>query len=693
MSLTSMLLNMGGGVGSSTRDFGSGAGYLKLPSLPKDETYFSIWKLKVEAQIRGFGLMEVLENKEQELHVKVLDRLNVYQREREDMKEQGQSKVTEVINLTQEQKDTITNRMNKVYAALAETLVTADQMRILLNKSNVPDGDAYQLWKAIKDRYDIRPSDASKERLWEIFNGMKMNPGDDFKTYKAKVEEAVANLYTVGEMVPETRIKAKLITGLSSQYGPFVGALYAQDYTAMNLMDLCKKINDFEESTVFKNAHTDINETIPGMTAMVKDYMKRKAWSGKGNERDKGMKCFTCNKEGHRAYYCELNKDKKRCINCKRIGHTTNECRYPKKENNNINNHDNKSKVDTVSDKKTSSDTNSDYFNFFAPVIPYDQHHEISSDTWLLDSGASRHLCTKKSNMENLRKPSQVIHMKCANRQLVKLNRIGEVTMKIKTNQRNVMLTLGEAAYAPTFQCNIVSVGKLTDAGMKVMFGDNGAVVFDGNMKPVMVARKVGKLYIISGQVSLHKVLDGINDTVMALKETNSDMSNVELWHQRLGHIGYSGLKLIINRGSVEGLNIKSIDDEWIQQHKCDSCIYGKQHRAPFGNEWRDKAADRMERAHADLCGPVQPTRNGECYLSTIIDEATRMIFGELIIKKSDAPQGIIVWCIKARTYTGTTLKQFHSDGGGEYRGKELLQFFQSEGTEVKSTLTQYTAA
>jgi hypothetical protein len=225
-----MLMNMNASTSSK-----SNSGYIKLPALPKDEHLFSIWKLKVEAIIRGAGLIEVLEYDQSELHAKALARLNVY-RKQKDQKEDKEEEEADVEELTEEQKDLLMNKSFKVYAVLADSLITADQIRILLNKKNVPDGDAYRLWKAIKERYDIRTTDATKERLWEIFNGLKMNISDDFKTYKGKVEEAVANLYTVEEEVPDSRVKAKIITGLSARYSAFVGALYTQDYSNLKMV-------------------------------------------------------------------------------------------------------------------------------------------------------------------------------------------------------------------------------------------------------------------------------------------------------------------------------------------------------------------------------------------------------------------------------------------------------------------------
>ena len=672
MSLTSLFFN------SENKMFGSkdqGSGYIRLPSLPKDENHFVIWKLKAEAVIRGAGLMSVLEYPADELQVRELKQINIYRKERDP--EQLEKK-DPLGDLTQEQKDIIANRMYKVYAILAETLVTADQMRILLNKKAVPEGNAYALWKAIKDRYDIRTSDATKERLWEIFNGLKMNQQDDFKAYKAKVEEAAANLFSVDEEVPDNRIKAKLITGLTSRYSAFVGALYTQDYSTMKMNELCKKINDFEESTVFKNTSIDTVDPPAGLVALFNDYRQKAEKNNPGNKGKEPFKCFTCHMVGHRAYDCDANKDKKKCINCKRIGHIYDECRFPKKAHL-------KPATDPAKDNIKEKQ---DYGFFFAPVIPYDQYATINKDTWILDSGASRHLCTQKEKMKNWRTPTQRIEMKCANTQTVTLDSVGETTLLVKNSpqDRSMKLLLKNVVFAPTFACNIISVGKLVRVGAQVIFGEKGAMVFTKEGKMVLTAVKMGQLFIVRTNENFSSL--PTMENIFNFNEINPVESAVtascELWHNRLGHLGISGLKNLLTHNAVDGLNCNPANIDRLTGHVCGSCMKGKQHRNAFGYEWKDKAEEVMDRIHGDLCGPVL---NGQGYLSDIIDEKSRYIFGQIIQTKDEATDGIIHWHNKAKRVHGKPAKEFHTDGGGEYRSKELLNYFKAEGVEVTSTL------
>ena len=694
MSLTSSLFSNGG----SSNKIGTlaSSSFIKLQPLPKDESMFNIWKLKVEATIRGCGLNDVLNYSNTSvvkglmsvLQKQTLDKLNQYRAEREASSTENKESKQE--QLTQEQKDIIENQSYKVYSALADTLTTADQLRILLNKQEVPEGDANRLWLAIKARYDIQGTDATKERLWEIFNGIKMKNEEDFKTYKGRVEEAVANLCTIQEAVPESRIKAKLIAGLTWRYSPFVGALYASDHTHITTAQLCKNINDYEESNVFRSHGIEVEEEKQGFAAMVKDDKK------KVNDHKKKKECYHCHKTGHFAADCYKNKNKdkkcnkchkvghveadcytntkKKCNKCYKVGHNTNECRRNNNNNNSSNHHNRNNNTSNYKNNKNDDDNNdqeTEYGNYFLPVI----NEPINSNTWILDSGASKHVCTNKEIMNNMQPLPTAITIKCANKQAVQLKETGRVRLNLINSAREIFVTFKEVAYAPTFQCNILSVGMLVKAGLKVVFGDTGAMAIDNKGTVIITAKKFGNLFI----VTLVKPVEYAN----AVTEEKPE-EQPELWHQRLGHMSYHGIKKVISVNSVNGLPLKEMS---INMLKCSDCMNGKQHRHAFNHEWNDKAEEVMDRVHADTVGPMEEDRAGNRYSSMLIDEKSRQLFVELVAKKSDIASGIMKWCNSAKTYQQKTLIEFHVDGGGEYKGKELKQYFENEGIHVTTTL------
>ena len=71
------------------------------------------------------------------------------------------------------------------------------------------------------------------------------------------------------------------------------------------------------------------------------------------------------------------------------------------------------------------------------------------------------------------------------------------------------------------------------------------------------------------------------------------------LWHQRLGHIGEKGLRILHGNGNVEGMSNSSLDFDFSQH-----CVYGKQNRVSFPSSAK-RANKILELVHSDVFGPV----------------------------------------------------------------------------------------
>ena len=60
-----------------------------------------------------------------------------------------------------------------------------------------------------------------------------------------------------------------------------------------------------------------------------------------------------------------------------------------------------------------------DFGYYFATVLSQANTTVIDRDTWILDSGATKHLCTSLQQLTNIRTPDEEIQMTCANNQKV----------------------------------------------------------------------------------------------------------------------------------------------------------------------------------------------------------------------------------------------------------------------------------
>ena len=100
------------------------------------------------------------------------------------------------------------------------------------------------------------------------------------------------------------------------------------------------------------------------------------------------------------------------------------------------------------------------------------------------------------------------------------------------------------------------------------------------------------------------------------------------------------------------------------------------------------KAQHVLARVHADVCGPMPvPSLGGHRYMLVLVDEWSRMLFGFLLSRKSDAASRIMEWCRFAAVKQGRSVVEFHSDGGGEFVSVELKRFFTASGISATTTL------
>jgi hypothetical protein len=178
-----------------------------------------------------------------------------------------------------------------------------------------------------------------------------------------------------------------------------------------------------------------------------------------------------------------------------------------------------------------------------------------------------------------------------------------------------------------------------------------------------------------------------------AVKCVESLKVDVMQWHTRLGHLGVTGMARLATAKAVKGL--EEVETELSKrsvtlQDLCGGCAQGKAHRAAIGKGSRPdwvKAVEPMDRWHADSFGPFPPTLSGKRYMVLIVDEASDKTFGFTMKYKSDEASAIEACYRQVKVLHGKSLKEFHTDGGGEFHSDELKAFWTHEGTKPTDTM------
>ena len=101
-------------------------------------------------------------------------------------------------------------------------------------------------------------------------------------------------------------------------------------------------------------------------------------------------------------------------------------------------------------------------------------------------------------------------------------------------------------------------------------------------------------------------------------------------WHRRLRHMSEKGMKVLLYKGKLPGLESIDLD-------LCEDCIFGKQRKVGFLKIGRTPKSEWLDLVHADVWGPAEVTSlGGSQYFITFIDDATRKLWMYFLKHKSD---------------------------------------------------------
>lgn len=167
----------------------------------------------------------------------------------------------------------------------------------------------------------------------------------------------------------------------------------------------------------------------------------------------------------------------------------------------------------------------------------------------LYDSGASCHMSPYRDHFENYVKiiPKPIV---AADKRCFQAIGKGDLRVKIPNGPKSTTILLKEVLHCPDMGLTLVSIGKITSAGYKVIF----------------------------------------------------KRSTIEEFHRRMGHISPETAKRMVSEGVVKGVELNS--NSTIQT--CDSCEYAKMTRKPIKRARQTPRASKFgDEIHSDVWGPL----------------------------------------------------------------------------------------
>ena len=188
------------------------------------------------------------------------------------------------------------------------------------------------------------------------------------------------------------------------------------------------------------------------------------------------------------------------------------------------------------------------------------------------------------------------------------------------------------------------------------------------NMKVVAIRTKVGRMFKLD--VNMPKF-----ETAM-YGETQSHITDLNIWHKRIGHLNFQRLKNLPSSGLVTGLPKFNTSDPSIV---CSACQFGKHTRQPFSHQGT-RSSQSLELIHSDVWTSPHPSLSGCKYFVTFIDDYSRKTWVYFLKLKSETFGAFKTFKAMVEKQTGHSILTLRTDGGGEYMSGEFETFLAQEG-------------
>ena len=154
------------------------------------------------------------------------------------------------------------------------------------------------------------------------------------------------------------------------------------------------------------------------------------------------------------------------------------------------------------------------------------------NDTWIVDSGASKHMTGYKDCLSTLVKKESHQKVKLGDDYQYPIKGVREASYKLKPKK---LVKMKDVLYVPSLKKNLLSISVLEKKGFRVTFVDGQVLMWPKGKTiddAIMIRVEEGGLYKLKGK---------LNQALM-----HSTIKPCELWHRRFVHLHYRSLPIMI---------------------------------------------------------------------------------------------------------------------------------------------------
>ena len=423
------------------------------------------------------------------------------------------------------------------------------------------------VWKALADQFQ-RKTLANKLELKRKLFSLRLADGGSVQDHIKAMTEVFDELTVMDDPVKEEDRVVYLLASLPERYNVLVTALEASPEVPAFAIVTERLLH---EESKMKNRSADSDQE----GALIGKFKKR-------------GRCHFCNRPGHFKRECEAYAKVKGQI---------------KK----------RTKAGAFKVTISAEDTNSSDGEGTGLVVQHALTGDCNlRDRWILDSGATCHMCNSASQFTNLQTLTDSLTVTLGDGHMLQATGRGDVILQMKLpHAKSQECTLHNVLFVPGLAYNLLSVTSAAKKDKITTFYDLRCEIRDTKSRLIACGHREGSLYYLDHH--------GVPPQVHSVREQESSRGTI--WHRRFGHLGEQSLKLLVKNSMVNGL-----DCDYSQELDfCESCTEGKSHRSPFQSSTSKRAVQVLELVHSDVCGKIGArSLGGGEYFVTFIDDHTR---------------------------------------------------------------------
>jgi len=414
----------------------------------------------------------------------------------------GHVDATEVLAEGANEQNTASFRLKSQRAFSSIVMAVSTSQLYLVTSCEGPK----EAWDALRNHFE-RETLANKLFLKKQYFRSEMKEGTSIDSHLKNMKEITDKLAAIGAAISEEDQVVTLLGSLPPRYSTLVTALE----TRVDQVSL-----KFVQQALINEEQKQLGQLGYGHSGM------------SGGETDSVLVG---------AYKKGKPLNQVRCFGCSGIGHFIRDCPRRKKTDNYMPTY----KAKTAEENNSASDSD----GAFNTALHSEEATQMG--TWLIDSGASAHMTHDRNLLLNYHEFEKHSKVGLGDGSTVEAVGVGNVCVRmVFTGIESKKAVLYDVLYVPKLRCNLFSVRAAAGKGNMLQFGHTRCWIWDKNRKLRGMGSLVDKLYQLDCEAVPRE------HASVATMQRN----DIDLWHQRLGHLNGPQVKEMILQEVVSGAKI-----------------------------------------------------------------------------------------------------------------------------------------